>query len=123
MAAAGPDRAAGDVEQPQAEPFGFPGPGGSAGQGEVLGPGEQVGGQGDQFQPDLVGGEVVQRQVAQSGVLQAADPVLGSGPQPVLHLQVGDPAAADVGREQGDAPAVGVGEAQLGSRVRSLTAG
>jgi hypothetical protein len=42
------------------------------GEGEVLGPGEQVRGEGKEFEPDLVGGEVVQRQVAQSGVFQAA---------------------------------------------------
>jgi hypothetical protein len=30
----------------------------------VLGPGEHVGGQGDEFEPDLIGGEAVQRQIA-----------------------------------------------------------
>jgi hypothetical protein len=89
----------------------------------VLGPGQQVAGQAHQLEPDLVGGEVVQRQVAQPGVLQAADPVLGPGPAPVLHFEVGDPAAADVGGEQGDPPAVGVGQPQLRAGVRSFPGG
>jgi hypothetical protein len=88
---AGADDPAGDVQQSQAKTLGFPGPGGGPGQGEVLGPGDQVRGQGDEFEPDLIGGEAVQRQVAQPGVFQAADAVLGAGPLAVQQLVVGRP--------------------------------
>jgi hypothetical protein len=48
-------------------------------QGEHLHPGEQFTGQGDDLAPDLVLGESVQREVAQAGVLGAADAVLAAG--------------------------------------------
>ena len=67
------------------------------GQREGLHPGEQVGGKGDEGAPDLILGEVVQRQVGQAGVLRAADAVLGAGPAAVPQLEIGDLAAAGEG--------------------------
>lgn len=56
----------GDGEDaPQA--FGFV-TGGGAGQGEALGPGEQVGGQGGDGRPNPILGQVVEGQVAHPGV-------------------------------------------------------
>src|SRR5690348_7567174 len=83
---AGPGPACGEA-QPQAEPPGFPAAGGP-GQGEQLGPSEQVAGQRDDLAPDLVLGEALERQVPQPGVLGAADPVLAAGPAPVTEFQV-----------------------------------
>ena len=77
----------------------------------MLSPGEQVRGELDKFEPDLVRGEVVQRQVPQPGVLEAADPVYGAGPHPVLHFQLADP------------PAVSVGDLQLRAGVRPFPPG
>jgi hypothetical protein len=45
------------------------------GDGDHLGPGQQLAGQGDDLAPDLVLGEAPEREVAQPGVLRAADPV------------------------------------------------
>lgn len=59
--------------QSQSQPL--PGSAGSAGEREVMGPGEGVCGEGDELEPELVGREVVQRHVPQPGVLDAADPV------------------------------------------------
>jgi hypothetical protein len=73
----------GDGEDTQAEPFRFPAAGGGAGQGEQLGPGEKLAGQGDDLAPELVLGEAMQGQVPQPGVLRAADPVLAPGLSPV----------------------------------------
>jgi hypothetical protein len=55
-------------------------PAGGAVEGEQLGPGEQVGGQGDELAPQLVLGEAAEREVAQAGVLGAADPSPGGQP-------------------------------------------
>ena len=65
----------------------------------------------------MVGGQLVQRQVAQPAVFEAADAVFGAGPAPVAQLEVGEAAAGRVGGEQGDPPAVGVGQAQLRAGV------
>jgi hypothetical protein len=59
----------------------------------MLGPGEQITGERDDLEPELVGGQAVQGQVAQAGVLRATDPVLAAGPLPVAQLVLGDPAA------------------------------
>ena len=64
---------AGDGEQPQAEPFRFPAAGRVSGQGEGLQPGDQFDGERDDGAPDLVLGEVVQRQIGQAGVLRDPD--------------------------------------------------
>ena len=82
QAAAAADDAPGGGEDPQPQLPGFPAAGG-AGEGEHLGPGEQLAGQRDDLAPDLVLVIAVQRQVAQAGVLGAADPVLAPGPAPV----------------------------------------
>lgn len=58
------------------------------GEGEGLYPGGQLAGQRDDRAPDLVWGEVVQRQVGQSGVLGTPDAVLAAGPSAVPELQV-----------------------------------
>jgi hypothetical protein len=62
---------------PQPQALGFPSAGG-AGEGEELGPGDEVAGQGDELAPDLVLREAVQGQAAQAGVLGAADASPGS---------------------------------------------
>ena len=56
------DDASGDGEDSETEPFGFP-PAGGFGvvEGEGLGPGEQVGGQGDDLDPEPVLGEAGER--------------------------------------------------------------
>lgn len=105
----------GQEPQPQAEPSGFPEPGG-AGEGEHRHPGEQVEGDLDDLQPDLVLRAVVQGQVAQAGGAGGADAVLGAGPPAVPQLQRCDLLAGGVGGEAGQPQPVGVGEAQLGAR-------
>ena len=77
----------------------------------------------DQFEPDLVLGERLQRQVGQAGVLEPTDAVLGACAQSVADFQVGQPPAAGVGGEHGDPPAVVVGDAQLGARMGTFPAG
>ena len=81
--------------------LGLPSAGGAV-EGEHLHPGEQVAGQGDDLAPDLVLGVTVQRQVAQAGVLGAADPVLAPGPAAVPQLEVGQLPAAGAGGEAGE---------------------
>jgi hypothetical protein len=112
--------AGGDVQQPQTQPLGF----GVAVrvQPEGRGPGQQVRGQQHGLEPDLVLGEVVQRQVAQAAVFQAADPVFGAGPQPVGDFELGQVIPGAVGGEDGDAPAVDVGQSQLRAGVRPFPA-
>ena len=61
-----------------------------SGQGETLGPGDQVGGQRADLQPDLVLGEVVEGQVAEPGVLAAADSVLDTSVPAVAEFQVSE---------------------------------
>ena len=112
QAAAAADEASGDGEQAQPEPFRFPAAGGP-GQGEHLGPGQQLAGQGDDLAPELVLREAFQRQVPQPGVLGAADPVLAPGPAAVPQLQVRELAVLGVGGEGGEPVPVDVGEPQL----------
>ena len=94
-AAAGAGASGRDREQSQAQPFGFPAPGVVR---EGLHPGEQVGGERHERAPDLVLGEVMQRQVGQPGVIGVADAVLGAGPAAVPQLQLGQ---LTLGREGG----------------------
>jgi hypothetical protein len=68
-----------EPEQPVAQPFRLPASRRVVGEGEHLGPGDQVEGERDNGAPDLVLGEVVQGQVGQAGVLRAADAVLAAG--------------------------------------------
>jgi hypothetical protein len=72
-----------DRQQSQPEPFVFPPAGGLPGRGQDLHPGGQVPGEGDEGAPDLVLGEVVQRQVGRPGVFGGSDAVLGPGPAAV----------------------------------------
>src|SRR6187399_3498259 len=115
MSPGGADQSPGDGEEAQAESFGFGG-GGPAGAGEALGPGDEVGGEGADFQPDLVLCGVVEGEVAQAGVFGGADAVVNAGMATVPHFQVGELSTVGVGEESGDARAVGVGvgEAELG---------
>jgi hypothetical protein len=94
-------------------------------EGQGLGPGDEVGGQGDHLEPDPVGLVVVERQVAQAGVVEAADAVFAAGALTVTNLQGGQgPAgAAGVSGDTSDAPAVVVGQPQLGTGMRTLSAG
>ncbi len=92
------DDAPGGGEQAQPQAFGFPAAGGAV-QGEHLHPGQQFAGQGDDLAPDLVLGEAVQGQVAQAGVLGAADAVLAPGAAAVAQFQVSELAALGVGGE------------------------
>ncbi len=87
--AAGDSEAAGDRQQPEPQALGFPTASVVAGQRKQLSPGGQVERERDQGAPDLVLGEVVQRQVGQSGVLGDADAVLGAGTPAVPQLEVG----------------------------------
>jgi hypothetical protein len=48
-------------------------------QGEALGEGQQVGGQGGDLKPDPILGQVVEGQVAHPGVLGVADAVFDAG--------------------------------------------
>ena len=82
----------------------------------------QFAGQRDDLAPDLVLGEVVQRQVAQAGVLGAADPVLAAGPAAVPQFQVGELAAAWCWWRSGEPVPVDVGEPQLRAGVRAFLA-
>ena len=101
----------------KSDPGGLPLAGGVAGQGEQLGPGEQVVGQGRDLAPDAVGGQALQGEGAQAGVLGAADAVLAPGPQPVADFQVGELPGARVGGEGGEPVSVDVVEAQPGAGV------
>ena len=83
--------------------------------GQGLRPNQQVRGERDDLEPDLVLGEAVEGQVPQPGVLQATDAVLSAGALPVSDLQGSQcPAGATgVGGEAGDPPPVLIGQPQL----------
>ena len=65
----------GDGHQPQPDRPGLPGAGGGVGQGEQLGEGQQVAGQGHDQAPDTVLSEPLQGEAVKSGVFRAADAV------------------------------------------------
>jgi hypothetical protein len=66
----GVDDAAGHSEQPEADALWLPSAGGLVlVEGQGLGPGDQIGGEGDDFEPDPVGVVAVEGQVVQAGVL------------------------------------------------------
>ena len=112
----------GDAHQPQADRPGLPGAGGSVGQGEQLGEGQQVTGQGHDQAPDTVLVEPLQGKAVKPGVLGAADTVLAAGPQPVAHLEIGELPHPRAGGEGGGPVAPDVLEAQLGSLMGPLSA-
>ena len=64
-----------DAYQPQADRPGLPSAGGGGGQGEQLGEGQQVTGQGHDQAPDTVLGEPLQGKAVKPGVLGTADAV------------------------------------------------
>ena len=75
---------------------------GGPGQGKQLRPGQQVAGQGHDLAPDLVLGKALEGEVAQPGVLRAADPVLTAGAAAVPQFQVRELAFPRVGGEGGE---------------------
>ena len=113
--------AAGDVQEPVAQPFRFAA-GKLAAEQQPLCPGEQVLGAEREFEPGGVRLEAAEGQVAQAGVLAAADPVLDDGVLAVELLEPLDPAALLVGDEDLEAVAVVVGKGELRPRVRPLAA-
>src|SRR5512135_2162877 len=114
--AAGADEPAGDGEQAQPQPFRF-GDSVLSGQGQGLGPGEQVLGELDDLEPEAVGRIVLVGQISHAGVFSAADPVFAAGAAAVPAFQLGELPFAGVGDEAGDAVAVEVGDSQLGAGV------
>ncbi|GAA1303360.1 hypothetical protein GCM10009647_020590 [Streptomyces sanglieri] len=95
---AGGDQLGGGGGQSQAELFGFPAAR-FCGQGEHRHPGEEVGCEGDDLQPDPVLCRVMQGQVAQAGVAGVSDAVLAAGPPAVAQFGFGELAAFGIGRE------------------------
>jgi hypothetical protein len=87
------DHPASDVEQPVAELPGLPAPGLSL-QAQPLEEGEQVLGGEHQLQPDLVGGERLEGEVPEPGVLAAADAVLDVGAGAMAGLELGQVVAS-----------------------------
>jgi hypothetical protein len=116
-AAAG--HASGDMKQPVAEPPGLPAPGLSV-QALPLEEGEQILGREHQLQPDLVGGELVEEEVPQPGVLAAADALLDVGTGAMTGLELGQVVALLVGDEDLEAKPLVVGEGELSGRVRTF---
>ena len=112
----------GDVHQSQADRPGLPASGAVAGQGEHLGPGEDVVGQGHDLAPDAVGGEALQGEAVESGVLGASDAVLAPGPQPVADFEAWEPPSPRVGGEGCEPVSAHVVEAQPRAGVGSFAA-
>jgi len=74
-------------------------------EGEHRQPCEQVQGEGDDLQPDLVLGGAVQGEVTQSGGAGGAAAVLGARPAAVAKFEVGELATGGVRDEDGEAVA------------------
>ena len=110
LRSAASDKGRGDLEQSGAEPFGLPSSRVSAGQGDHLHPGDQLGGETDDLGPDLVLREALQRELRQTHVFGIADPVLAAGAAAVTQLQGRELAARRVGGECGDPHPVVVGD-------------
>jgi len=114
MASSGPDEFGGDGEQSRPQSLGLPPASGFALQGEHLHPGGRLTRECDDGTPDLVLGEIVEREVRQTGVLRAPDPVLGTGTLAVPQVKIGQlavPAAGGgVGGECGHPVAVVVSQ-------------
>lgn len=81
-AAGGGDELCGGGEQAEPKSAGFPEPG-FAGEGEHRQPGQEVEGDLDDLEPDLVLGGVVEGEVAQAGSACGPDAVFGPGALPV----------------------------------------
>jgi hypothetical protein len=114
-------QAGGDVQQPVAQALGFAA-GEFVGEQQALGPGDEVVGDQDELQPDAVVLEVSERQIPEAGVLVVADVVLDAGAGAVAALDRGDVSVGLVGEDRLEAMPVVVGEAQLGTGVRTLAA-
>ena len=119
----GPGECGRHGEESEPEPFRFPPAGLMIGEGEHLHPGGEFGGQHDDGAPDLVLGEVVQRQVHQPGVFADPDAVFGAGPAAVPQLQIGELATGGVGGERGDPESIDVGQPQLRAGMGSFLSG
>jgi hypothetical protein len=100
------------VEEAVPEPLWLPSSRRSA-EAEPLRPGNQVLGDEDEIEPDLVGSEVAEGQVAQTGRLATADPVLDPGMATVPRFQDGEIGFGLVRDEHLKAKPVVVGEGQL----------
>jgi hypothetical protein len=74
----------------------------------------------DDLAPDLVLGPALQGEIAQPGVLGAADAVFAPGPLPVAEFEVSVLAALGAGGKDCKPVPVDVGDPQLGARVRAL---
>src|SRR5215472_5633226 len=111
--------AAGDVEEPEAERLGFPAAC-IAVEAEALEEGEQVLSSEHQLQPDLVGRELTEGEVTESGVLAAADAVLDASVTTVARLELGQVGVVLVGDEDLEAEALVVGEAELSAGMGPL---
>ena len=83
----------GDLEQPRAEPFGFPFPRVVPGEGDGLHPGDELGGELDDLAPDLVLREGLQRELLKAHVLGVTDPVFAACTATVPQFQDGKLAA------------------------------
>jgi hypothetical protein len=79
---------AGDGEQSEAEPFGFPDSCWGAGQGQHLHPRVQFGCEHGDRDPDLILREIMQGQVSQPCFFGVADAVLAAGAAPVSQFEV-----------------------------------
>ena len=88
-AAAGVDQPAGDLEHLVAQALG-PGQPEVLAKAEPFGPAEQVLGQLDQEEPDLIGLEAAAGEVGQPTVLGILDLVLHQGVESVARFQIGD---------------------------------
>src|SRR5215472_4213850 len=85
---------------------------------EALEEGEQVLSGEHQLQPDLVGGELAEREVAEPGVLAAADAVLDASTAAVARLEPRQVGVVLVGDEHLEPEPLVVGEGELGAGVR-----
>jgi len=116
-AAAAPDQALSGGVDPQLQAFRLPAAD-RAGQFDQLGPGQQIGGQGDDLAPRLV-----PREALEWGGSAARCPLRGCGPRSepgaVPQLEICELPFPCVGGKRSEAVPVEVGEPQLRARVRA----
>src|SRR3984893_2697995 len=118
-AAASPHQAPGHVQEHEPQALGLGG-GELALEAQALGPGDEVLGDGHHLDPHGVVRELVEGEVAQPGVLGAADAVLHPGMAAVACLQVGEVVVGRVGEEDLVAPPLGIEEGEMGTGMRFL---
>jgi len=114
-------QAAGAVQQPVAQAFGFAARK-LAVEAQGLGVEDEVLIDQHEFEPYGVGVEVAEGEVVQAAVLGGADAVFDAGALAVAALQDGGVLVGLVGEDGLEAIAVGVGERELGAGVRALAA-